>query len=118
MVGSRNVRWPLAAFALAACASPPYAPCPVELEEPLPADAFTRCRDLLLREYGGFAEVDAAAFRLQTRWLPVADPPGERRATVFLDRGAGATDLAVVVELRWLSIPWFGVPGWTVARGD
>lgn len=117
MVGASNART-LLAVALAACASPPYAPCPVELEQALPADAFDRCRDVLLREYGAIAEADAAAFRLQTRWQPIADPPGERRATVFLDPDAPVTDLAVVVELRWLSTPWLGVPEWTVARGD
>src|SRR5688572_10574969 len=75
------------AVAFAACAAPPYEPCPVELTEPLPADAFARCRELLVREYGALVEVDQAAFRLQTCWLPIADPPGERRATVFLDTG-------------------------------
>src|SRR5688572_1891248 len=103
---------------LAACGTPPYAPCPVELQDPLPADAFLRCREVLVREFGGIAEADAAAFRIQTRWQPVADPPGERRATVFLDRGAPSPDLAVIVELRWLTIPWFGVPAWSEARGD
>jgi len=100
----------------AACATPAYAPCPVELPGALPADAFGRCRDVLLRTYGDLAIADESAFRLQTGWQPVREPPGERRATVF--REAGASGLAVVVELRWLSVPWIGMPAWTEPRGD
>ena len=106
----------LLAALLAACAAPAYAPCPVELSGALPADAFGRCRDGLLRTYGDLAIADERAFRLQTEWQPVREPPGERRATVF--REAGASGLAVVVELRWLSVPLIGVPAWTEPRGD
>ncbi|MGB3969178.1 MAG: hypothetical protein WBO45_20760, partial [Planctomycetota bacterium] len=100
---------------LTACASAPYAPCPVACDQPLPADAFARCRRTLERTYGGLAASDEVGFRLQTVWTPVADPPGERRATVFRADDAPA-DLAVVVELRWLTVPWFGLPGWTGPR--
>ena len=41
----------LAAAALAACAAPAYSPCPLDLGHALPADAFARCRDVLLRRY-------------------------------------------------------------------
>lgn len=99
------------------CASSPYEPCPVECVLPLPADAFVRCRRALARDFGPLAEADEAAFRLQTAWSPVADPPGERRATVFRESSARG-DLAVVVELRWLRESLFGLPGWTTARGD
>jgi hypothetical protein len=100
-----------------ACATSAYEPCPVECVQPLPADAFTRCRDLLQRTYGGIAMSDEATFRLQTGWSPIADPPGERRATVFRDTEAD-NDLAVVVELRWVTVPVFGLPSWTEPRAD
>lgn len=100
-----------------ACATPAYAPCPVECVQPLPADAFARCRGVLQSTYGAIAESDEATFRLQTGWLPIADPPGERRATVFRDTDAG-NDLAVVVELRWITMPVVGLPSWTEPHGD
>lgn len=103
----------LAALA-AACGTVRYAPCPVATGTVLPADAFARCREVLVRDYGALVECDAAAFRLRSGWAPCQDPPGERRAAVFRD----AAGLAVVVELRWLSVPWFGVPTWTAPRGD
>jgi hypothetical protein len=119
-MGARDVRR-LAALAahaalLAACASPAYAPCPVELPGELPADAFARCRDVLLHRYGDLAVIDRNAFLLQTEWAPVQDPPGERRASVFRDEKSGG--LAVVVELRWLRAPLFGMPSWSEPRGD
>lgn len=101
---------------LAACAGARYEPCPLQLGTPLPDDAFVRCRDELARRYGGLAIADRAAFLLQTDWVPVADPIGERRASVF--RSDVVQDLAVVVEFRSLSTPWFGVPQWTEPRGD
>jgi hypothetical protein len=104
------------ALALGACATPAYAPCPVDAA-PLPEDAFARCQATVRRLYGGVAEADAATCRVQSVWTPVADPPGERRATVFRD-DAAPDDLAVIVELRWLSVPWLGLPQWTTARGD
>jgi hypothetical protein len=103
---------------VAACASPPYAPCPVELAAPWPDDAFTRCRAVLLRDYGALAIDDAARFRLQTTWVPVAEPVGERRATVFCGDPHARDGLVVVVELRRVSVPWFGTPGWSEPRGD
>ncbi|MCC7399671.1 MAG: hypothetical protein IT455_21585 [Planctomycetes bacterium] len=96
------------------CGLARYAPCPVVVAAPLPDDAFERCREVLVRDYGALAESDAVAFRLRSGWAPCQDPPGQRRAAVFRD----AAGLAVVVELRWLALPWFGVPQWTAPRGD
>lgn len=103
---------------LAGCAAPPYAPCPVELDQPPPADAFARCREVLLRRYQDLAVADEVGFRLQTEWVPVQDPVGERRATVYREGGAASGGLVVVVELRWLAAPWFGLPNWSQPRGD
>lgn len=103
---------------LCGCAVAPYAPCPVELREPLPADAFERCRGVLLRSYHVFVVDDEAGFRLQTDWEPVQEPVGERRATVFREPGRSEGGLAVVVELRWPTLPWFGLPTWSEPRGD
>jgi len=102
------------AAALAACAGPRYAPCPVELDGPLPPDAFATCQRVLGTRYGVLAVVDPERFLMQSPWVPVGDPPGERRASVFRDGGG----LAVVVELRWLTSPLVGLPGWSPARGD
>lgn len=114
-VDKRRTRFAALAATLAgACASVPYAPCPVGLAG-LPPDAFARCLDVLQQRYGPLVVADAGAFRLQSGWQASVDPPGERRATVFRDGGA---DLAVVVELRWLSLPVVGLPGWTEPRGD
>lgn len=107
----------LLAFGAAACAAPAYAPCPVDGTPPVPPAAFARCRDLLLQRYGDLAIADEQAFRLQTEWAPVADPVGERRATVYREAAADG-GLVVLVELRWLSTPWFGEPGWSAPRGD
>jgi hypothetical protein len=119
---SRRCAAPLALAAglllVTACAAPGYAPYPLELEAELPPDAFARCRLVLLREYGAIAVDDAAAFRLQTPWVPVDDPPGERRATVYRERAGDADELAIVVELRRVTVPVLGVPGWTEPRGD
>ena len=104
----------VACLALAACAGLPYAPYPLDLASGLPPDAFPRCQDVLRHRYGSIAVADAAAFRLQTEWMPTAEPPGERRAAVFRTDDGG---LAVVVELRRLSEPLFGVPRWTEPRG-
>lgn len=100
-----------------ACAAPGYSPCPLDLPEPLDDRAFARCRDVLLREYGALTVVDRDAFLLQTDWQPTADPPGERRASLFRD-AAGRTALAIVVETRRLTVPLIGPPRWTDPRGD
>lgn len=99
------------------CVAPAYSPCPLDLPVPLDDDAFARCREVLLRDYGALTVVDRDAFRLQTDWQPTADPPGERRASVFRDAAAGAA-LAIVVETRRLAVPLIGPPRWTVPRGD
>lgn len=116
----RAERWAVAAtlgLALGvACAGPRYEPYPLQLRAELPADAFDRCRAELLRSYGGLAVADADRFLLQSGWTPSDEPVGERRASVF--RSEDARDLAVVVEFRWLTTPWFGLPHWTSARGD
>lgn len=104
----------LAAAAAAACSFAPYEPCPVELDGPLPADAFAVCRRVLGGRYGAIAVADADAFLLQTGWVPVADPHGERRASVFLDQG----ELAVVVEARWAREPLLGLPEWSAIGAD
>jgi hypothetical protein len=104
----------LAGLLGAACAAPTYAPCPVELDGPLPADAFAQCQRVLLERYGSLAVADAAAFRLQTDWLATDNPPRERRATVFHE----PEGLVVVVETRALHTPLFGLPKWSTLRGD
>lgn len=116
MARPERAAW-LVCAGLAACAAPAYTPCPLDLDQPLPPDAFLRCREVLLRRYDALTESDAEAFRLQTAWSPSQDPPGERRASVYLD-AAVADSLAVVVELRYVRLPWFGLPGWTSPRGD
>jgi len=103
---------------VAACRSAPYSACPVLLTAPLPAEAFERCQQVLLRQGGGLVIADASPLRLQTGWAAVDDPPGERRCSVFVDDAVDPPGLAVVVELRWLQESWFGVPGWTEPRGD
>ena len=102
---------------VSSCASPGYSPYPLDLEHKLPADAFGRCRSVLLNHFDTIAYSDAEAFRLETEWLPVSDPPGERRATVFRDETMPSS-LSVVVELRRLTVPLIGVPHWTTSRGD
>lgn len=104
-------------LALASCATTGYSPYPLDLEHKLPADAFARCREVLLNHYDTIAYSDAQSFRLETEWLPTSDPPGERRATVYRDE-ARAASLAVVVELRRLTVPLIGMPHWTTSRGD
>ena len=106
---------PLAA--LAGCLAPGYSPYPLDLDQDLPADAFARCRDVLLRRFDVLTRSDPSAFQLQTGWAPSPDPPGERRASVYRDPGRGRS-LAVVVELRRLSTPILGWPRWTEPRGD
>lgn len=110
----RRLFAPLAALAFAACATSPYAACPVELDGPLPEDAFAQCKQVLVQRYGSLVIADEAAFRLQTDWQGTNDPPGKRRATVFHD----AEGLVVVVELRRLTEPLFGLPEWGAVRGD
>lgn len=100
-----------AAVHLGACAVP-YRPCPVDV--PLPADAFVRCRSVLLAVGGGLAVADAEPLRLQSDWYEVPERGCERRATV----SAGERGLEVVVEARWLTTPWFGTPTWSDARPD
>ncbi len=104
-------------LAAAGCAAPAYSPCPVQCGSDLPTDAFARCRSVLRQQYGELAVADESHFLIQSAWLPIADPPGERRASVFAE-SASPGELVVVVELRWLSIPWFGLPSWTDPRGD
>lgn len=101
-----------------ACRSPAYAPCPVELSAPLPSDAFQRCRDVLRQRYGRLEVADPAAFRLQTGWSPVAQPAGERRATLFRESVPGEPGLVVIVEVRRPAVPLVGPPAWTEPRGD
>jgi hypothetical protein len=98
------------------CASVDYAPCPVEPAAGLPADAFERCRRVLLREFAALVVDDAEAFRLQTAWSSAAEAPIERRATLYRDDDRGG--LWLVVEMRRLTAPWFGLPRWTKPRGD
>lgn len=114
---ARRERWWLLALALPGCASPGYSPYPLDLEHKLPPDAFERCRAVLLHRYGTLTQADERSFRLETAWQPVADPVGERRAAVFRDPDH-KDSLAIVVELRRLSVPIVGVPHWTTARGD
>lgn len=109
--------WLALALATSGCVTPGYSPYPLDLERKLPADAFERCRAVLLNRYGTLAQADGNAFRLETAWQPVADPVGERRASVFRDPNH-PDSLAIVVELRRLSVPIVGVPHWTTARGD
>lgn len=104
----------LLALAVAACTSSRYEPCPVTLDGPLPPDAFATCQRLLGARYGALTVADAEAFLLQTAWVPVGEPPGERRASVFLDRGA----LAVVVEVRWAREPLLSLPEWSAIAAD
>lgn len=102
---------------LAGCGTVGYSPYPLDLPHKLPADAFARCREVLLDRYGTLAHSDAHGFRLESAWQPVADPPGERRATIYRDQ-QHPDSLAIVVELRRLAIPLVGVPHWTSPRGD
>jgi len=107
----------IALLALAACTAGPYEPCPVVVDGSLPPDAFGRCSAVIQGAFGPLAVADAERFLLQSEWAPVAEPVGERRASVFRAAASGG-DLAVVVELRRLATPWFGLPEWSVARGD
>lgn len=100
-----------------ACSAPSYSPYPLDLGDELPADAFARCREVLLRRYETLTRVDEAAFLLQTDWASSQEPPGERRASVFRDPDVPGS-LSVVVELRRVKLPMFGLPGWTEPRGD
>jgi len=100
-----------------ACSVAGYSPCPLDLPHKLPADAFARCRYVLLSHYDTIEYSDSAAFRLETAWQPIADPPGERRASVYRDE-QHPESLAIVVELRRLTIPLIGVPHWKSVRGD
>lgn len=118
----REARLGVALFAAlggAACSSATYSACPILVPNELPEDAFSRCKEILRTRFGGFDVVDEAAFRLQTTWLATRDPPGEARATVFRDATPDRPDgLALVVEVRRLTEPMFGLPGWTAVRGD
>lgn len=102
---------------LGGCRALTYSPYPLDLDHDLPADAFARCREVLLRRFDVLTHSDPVAFQLQTGWAPSQDPPGERRASVFLDP-AFDRSLAVVVELRRLTTPFLGLPRWTDPRGD
>lgn len=102
---------------LAGCTTPGYSAYPLDLEHKLPEDAFERCRSVLLDQYGTLAHSDQRDFRLETAWQPIAEPVGERRATVFRDPER-QDSLAIVVELRRLTVPLVGVPHWTSVRGD
>jgi len=112
----RDWVWSLALL-LPGCSVPGYSPYPLDLGQKLPSDAFERCRAVLLNRYGTLTYADSEDFRLETAWQPVADPVGERRATVFRDPRI-EDSLAIVVELRWLSVPLVGLPHWTTVRGD
>ena len=89
-----------------------YRPCPVDV--PMPADAFERCRSVLLAVGGALAIAEAEPLRLQSGWYEVPERQCERRATVH----AGARGLEVVVEARWLTTPWLGTPSWSDVRPD
>lgn len=102
---------------LVGCSAAGYSPYPLDLGHDLPSDAFQRCRDVLLHRFYALTRSEASTFHLQTDWAPSQDPPGERRATVYVDPEF-AQSLAVVVELRRLSLPMIGWPGWTAPRGD
>jgi hypothetical protein len=102
----------------AACASGSYSPYPLALDGGLPPDAFARCRELLLVRFGALAVDDEPGFRLQTAWIATANPPGERRATVYRERIADTDELAIVVELRRITVPLVGAPHWTESYGD
>jgi len=102
---------------LAGCTTPGYSAYPLDLEHKLPNDAFERCRSVLLDRYGTLSYSDPRDFRLETAWQPIADPVGERRATVFRDP-EHKDSLAIIVELRRLTVPLVGVPHWTSVRGD
>ncbi|MCK5941729.1 MAG: hypothetical protein KAI24_07165 [Planctomycetes bacterium] len=104
-------------LAVAGCGAVEYRPYPLDLDAPLPADAFARCKDVLLRRCETLTRAEVEPFLLQTAWYASYDPPGERRASVFRDPEV-EHGLAVVVELRRLSLPMFGLPGWTEPRGD
>lgn len=101
---------------LSAC-SVAYSPYPLDLDHKLPADAFSRCRAVLLNSYEILEYSDPEGFRLETAWQPITDPPGERRATVYRDLSR-SDSLAIIVELRRLTVPLFGMPHWTSVRGD
>ena len=107
----------LSVLLAAACSSPGYSPFPLDLGDELPEDAFARCREVLLRRYETLTRSDADGFLLQTDWAASQDPPGERRASVFRDPEVDGS-LSVVVELRRVKLPMFGLPGWTEPRGD
>lgn len=113
---SRRVVLALAAVC-AACPAPGYSPYPLDLGDSLPRDAFARCRAVLLHRYEALLRADERAFLLQTDWAPSASPPGQRRASVFLDPDVQGS-VAVVVELRRLRVPLVGLPSWTAPRGD
>jgi len=116
---ARVSRWGATALCAlaAACGAAGYSPYPLDLDDPLPADAFRRCRAVLLRRFQALTRSDEQAFLLQTAWTPSSDPPGERRASVYLDPEV-EDSVCVVVELRRLSLPWVGLPEWTEPRGD
>lgn len=106
----------LLAVLAASCAAGVYPPCPVDVDGDLPPDAFERCADVLQRAFGSLAEADRAQFLLRTDWAPSGDVVGERRALVQAE--ASGAVLLVRVELRRLTIPWFGLPRWTEPRTD
>lgn len=113
--GRRPIAAAWCAATLAACAAGPYSPCHVSVAGGLPASAFGVCQEVLRQHYGPLAIADAARFLLQTDWVAIDEPPGERRASIF--RGELPGDLAVVVEVRRLTEPMLGVPHWTEPRG-
>jgi hypothetical protein len=85
-----------------------YAPQRLPVVEARGPAAFAACRHELALRYGRLLVHDAAGFRLQSDWVAVGEPTGERQATLFLD----GADLVIAVAQRRLLVPWFGLPYW------
>ena len=100
---------------LGACAAAPYQPALVELDHPLDESRFRLLLDVIRNDYPE-VDVDEAAFRVQSSWLPCADrgTPALRRLTLYEDPPGV---LAVVVEVRYLRISTFGGASWSASRG-
>lgn len=104
-----------ATLLVAACAAAGPVATPVAFDGPLPDDAFERCRVVLLQRFGAVIDSDPTWFRAETGWIAFrGDPPGERRAFLFLEAGRPA----VLVESRLLSVGLFTGPQWQAATAD